>query len=264
MSTHKRAIIFDLEGTLSNCNHRIHYLELKLYELWNIGLSTDETNEKIVADLKRAKQYGIYVIILSAKPAHYLSFASAWLQAKKIRYDKLILKKDSTPSVVWKMKKALELKKEFDIISAYDDRRDICRMYHSIGIKSIIVDKEGESLCFKPTAKKVRNPEASTKKESVWNILTDLGELFKTKDKEYGSAYKRHGKIMAELFPDGITLKTADDFYFWHIIDLVVVKINRIATGRARSEDHIDSWKDLAVYSAMYLEKLNNKGENNV
>ena len=85
----------------------------------------------------------------------------------------------------------------------------------------------------------------------ITKILRKLMHLQKEKEEEYGTAYKRHGKIMAALFPNGITLKTEEEFNFFAIYDILIVKMNRMATGLAKGEVHLDSLDDLTVYSAM-------------
>ena len=60
------------------------------------------------------------------------------------------------------------------------------------------------------------------------------------------------GHILEITFPDGVTLKTADEHNRWHLYIMMLVKISRLAcTGIS----HIDSAHDCAVYSAM-LESL--------
>ncbi len=85
----------------------------------------------------------------------------------------------------------------------------------------------------------------------ITKILLKLIEVQREKEAEYGAAYKRHGNIMAALFPNGITLQTAEDFNFFAIYDLLVVKMNRMASSLVDGEVHMDSLGDISVYSAM-------------
>ena len=86
-------------------------------------------------------------------------------------------------------------------------------------------------------------------------ILEKWAKFFKKRNEEYGSSYLRHGEIMKLLFPNGITLETADHFYYFHIFVLELVKIIRIANSMQAGTSSLDSWKDLAVYAAMFVEK---------
>jgi hypothetical protein len=79
----------------------------------------------------------------------------------------------------------------------------------------------------------------------------DLASVtFKAKNAEYGTNYLRVGAAMAAMFPNGVALKTADDWNRMHIFLLAVVKKTRYATNWNRG-GHADSVRDLAVYAAM-------------
>ena len=84
-------------------------------------------------------------------------------------------------------------------------------------------------------------------------ILKEAADVFKEKEKEYGSAYLRHGKIMSEFFPDGIYLNTAEDFLEYNNFEMLVAKLNRIASCMIRKEFHEDSYTDIMVYSSMAI-----------
>lgn len=83
-------------------------------------------------------------------------------------------------------------------------------------------------------------------------ILKEAGETYAERHKVYGDNYKLVGKVLEQLFPDGITLKTADDHNRFHIMMLSVVKLSRYVNNWD-SGGHDDSLLDLSVYSAMLL-----------
>lgn len=95
--------------------------------------------------------------------------------------------------------------------------------------------------------------------EEVPFILNSAAELFKSRDKDYGSAYKKHGRIMAEFFPDGINLKTKKDFDMYNFFEVIIGKMNRISKNLAEGGWHEDSSEDIINYSAMALEKFREK-----
>ena len=89
------------------------------------------------------------------------------------------------------------------------------------------------------------------------DVLAAMAETYRERNKVYGDNYKVVGSIMRALFPDGVTLRTADDYNTWHLFELLIVKITRFAnTGR----QHKDSIHDAAVYAAM-IESLMVKEE---
>jgi hypothetical protein len=80
--------------------------------------------------------------------------------------------------------------------------------------------------------------------------LAEASETFKAKNAEYGTNYLRVGAAMAAMFPDGVTLRTADDWNRMHIFLLAVVKKTRYATNWEKG-GHADSVRDETVYNAM-------------
>lgn len=87
------------------------------------------------------------------------------------------------------------------------------------------------------------------------DILADMAETYRERNKVYGDNYKRVGAVMEALFPDGVQLDTASEYNVWHLFELMVVKMTRFANSGLT---HQDSIHDLAVYAAM-VESLINK-----
>jgi len=63
----KDCIIIDLEGTLSNCSHRIHHYENKDYDKWNELFREDTVHESMVEIINRYKVNGVQIILCTAK-----------------------------------------------------------------------------------------------------------------------------------------------------------------------------------------------------
>ena len=80
------------------------------------------------------------------------------------------------------------------------------------------------------------------------DILKEASKTFLDRNKVYGDNYKSVGRVMKALFPNGVNLKTEEDFNTWHLFELVIVKITRFANSNLK---HKDSIHDTAVYSAM-------------
>lgn len=80
------------------------------------------------------------------------------------------------------------------------------------------------------------------------DVLQEMADTFRERNKVYGDNYKSVGNVMAALFPGGIALVMPDDFNRWHLFELIVVKLTRFANSGLT---HIDSIHDAAVYAAM-------------
>src|SRR5215469_6168217 len=82
--------------------------------------------------------------------------------------------------------------------------------------------------------------------------LQALVKLYEERNKVYGNDYHENGRLMAALFPSGVTLVTPDDFNRYSILVHIVTKVGRYV--RNFKEGHSDSLDDLIVYAAMLAE----------
>lgn len=82
------------------------------------------------------------------------------------------------------------------------------------------------------------------------DILREAAQTYEERSKVYGDNYIRVGKVMEAHFPDGLLIKTADDWNRLHIFLLGVVKDTRYVTNW-NVGGHQDSSRDKTVYSAM-------------
>jgi hypothetical protein len=89
--------------------------------------------------------------------------------------------------------------------------------------------------------------------KTVPDMLRDAAKLYEVRNAFYGDNYKRFGPIMDMLFPNGIELKSSDDFNRFGIFVQVVSKVTRYAEMFTRG-GHPDSLDDNAVYSMMLQE----------
>jgi hypothetical protein len=86
------------------------------------------------------------------------------------------------------------------------------------------------------------------------DVLMQSGaSTYRARNKVYGDSYHRHGQVMKALYPQGVELKTIEDFNRFGIVNMLVSKITRYANDP--SLGHIDSIHDMGVYSFM-LEEL--------
>ena len=85
-------------------------------------------------------------------------------------------------------------------------------------------------------------------KKNAADILADMAQTFRERNKVYGDNYKRVGDVMVALFPEGVTLHSQEDFNTWHLFELMIVKLTRFANSNLT---HVDSIHDCAVYAAM-------------
>ncbi|QDH49635.1 haloacid dehalogenase [Pantoea phage Kyle] len=86
------------------------------------------------------------------------------------------------------------------------------------------------------------------------DVLEEAAATFRERNAVYKDNALVVGKVMAALFPNGVELKTQEDYNMWHLFELLIVKLTRFTNSGLT---HQDSILDLTVYAAM-LEPLIN------
>jgi hypothetical protein len=81
-------------------------------------------------------------------------------------------------------------------------------------------------------------------------ILQEAAKTFEERGRVYGESYLNYGKIMAAIFPDGITIKGEEAFNRFALFFHCVNKIQRYSQNLEKG-GHQDSAHDLCVYAAM-------------
>jgi hypothetical protein len=90
--------------------------------------------------------------------------------------------------------------------------------------------------------------------KTVPDILRDCADTYEQRNKLYGDNYKKFGRVMMAVFPNGLVLSREDDFNRLGIFIQCVSKLTRYSEMLGRG-GHQDSAHDLSVYAAM-LEEL--------
>jgi len=82
------------------------------------------------------------------------------------------------------------------------------------------------------------------KLESAKKTAEDRGKIYG----ESHNNYQKNGQALIALFPDGLMLRTEDDFSRFILFILTSIKLTRYAENFTRG-GHADSIHDLGVYS---------------
>lgn len=90
--------------------------------------------------------------------------------------------------------------------------------------------------------------------QSVPEILQAAAKTFAQRSEIYGDNYKKFGRIMQVLFPEGLELRSPEDFNRLGVFVQCLSKLTRYAE-QLELGGHQDSAHDLSVYAAM-LEEL--------
>ena len=79
-------------------------------------------------------------------------------------------------------------------------------------------------------------------------VMEKMLATFLERKQTYGLNYLIIGKVLEQMFPDGVVLKTAEDHNRWHLFLQAQVKMTRLANTNLT---HEDSAHDASVYMAM-------------
>ena len=90
--------------------------------------------------------------------------------------------------------------------------------------------------------------------KSVPELLRACATTYEERNKLYGDNYKKFGRVMEAMFPEGLTLRSIQDFNRYGIFVQCASKLMRYAE-KLNKGGHQDSAHDLSVYAAM-LEEL--------
>lgn len=92
-------------------------------------------------------------------------------------------------------------------------------------------------------------PDGSPKDAStVPSLMEEAAQTFRKRNAEYKDNKDNVGGVMLALFPEGIDLRTKEDYIKWHLFELMVVKMTRYANS---GMTHKDSIHDLGIYAFM-------------
>jgi len=80
--------------------------------------------------------------------------------------------------------------------------------------------------------------------------LREGADLYEERSAIYGNNWLLIGKMLEALFPEGVTLKTADDWNRMHLFIQMMTKVTRYSACW-KEGGHVDSSLDLTVYTSM-------------
>jgi beta-phosphoglucomutase-like phosphatase (HAD superfamily) len=137
-----RAVIWDLDGTLSDDRARAHFVEVEAGKKrdWNSYFDAIEEDPPIAASialLQALHRDGIRIVYLTGRPEHTRPQTERWLQANGLtEYDLLMMRPDSErrPAGEFKFDAIDVLRERFEIVCAFEDRIDVAEHLRRAGV----------------------------------------------------------------------------------------------------------------------------------
>lgn len=139
--------IFDIEGTLSDCQHRAHLVPD--WDAFHAEFPKDEPRKQI-AQLYRILAQNNEVVILTGMMEKHREMASAWLRKYNFRFDELIMRPNDNfqTSPEFKYNVIIDIADRLlksdsihsrDIKAIFDDRKDVVDYLLNAGFPAIQV-----------------------------------------------------------------------------------------------------------------------------
>lgn len=142
MSLTSKDIIVDIDGTLADCSHRLHFVRGKR-KRWNkffAAASKDKPRVDVVSRVRElARQHKIHLV--TGRPEEYRQQTLKWLSFYRIPFESLYMREsgDYRPDDVVKQE-ILDLCFDKDKVGlVIDDRPRVVRMWRSNGLEVLDV-----------------------------------------------------------------------------------------------------------------------------
>lgn len=248
---HHDVYVFDLDGVLSDDSWRRHLMQPDTMEAYHSMAHGDEPIYEM-AELVLNLYHSATVIISTGRPESHRVATVNWLRSKGIPCDELWMRTDGSRTADMKV----------NALSAFCKEHPMARVamvYDDSPLVIAAMDDAGFNVTLYEPARPIKlsaTTPAPEEVDGVTQALKAAAETFSERNKVYGSGYKRHGDIMKALFPNGFELHSANDFTRFHLLELMVIKLNRYCNNlQTTGQLHRDSIHDLGVYAFM-LEDL--------
>ena len=142
-----KLIIFDLDGTLANIDHRLHYIKQKTkdWQSFSKACTSDTPKQAVIQTAKALYQLGHPLWILSGRSASVERETRAWLKQYGIPYNKLLMRpiNNFIPDYELKRQWIIEYDLKSRTLCVYDDRQKVVDMWREEGFECFQVAISG-------------------------------------------------------------------------------------------------------------------------
>lgn len=124
------AYIFDIDGTLAD-----HKGVRSPFDYSKV--SHDKPMESVKAVYEALKNDGYWIVVVSGRDSVCRQDTEEWLSNNEIEYDELFMRPEGNTEKDYKIKQRIfwkDIVPRYDVMGVFDDRLQVCRMWHSIGV----------------------------------------------------------------------------------------------------------------------------------
>lgn len=134
-----RAYIFDIDGTIADCSHRIHHIMgvPKNWDTFFAGCADDAPIKHIIELARHLSRAGMDIVYVSGRSDQCRTETTDWLNAHHLPAGPLYMRKqgDHRDDDIIKLELLEQVRTDgFDPIMAFEDRARVVKMWRTIGI----------------------------------------------------------------------------------------------------------------------------------
>jgi beta-phosphoglucomutase-like phosphatase (HAD superfamily) len=137
-----RAVVWDLDGTLSDDRARAHFVEVEAGRSrdWRSYFDAIDQDPPIAASmevLRALHAQGLRIVFLTGRPEYTREKTERWLKANGLtEYDRLLMRPrgDFRPSGLFKVEVIARLWRDYELVCAFEDRIDVAGHLREAGV----------------------------------------------------------------------------------------------------------------------------------
>ena len=139
----KKALLSDIDGTISDRSHRLHYLDYKKdwESFFKHSIYDPPLNDTITQIEKSLPNYD-KLIFVTGRPEKYKSVTESWIKSNTSFVDYILMMRgtnDWRDDVIVKYEMLNEIKRSYEVDVIYEDQEKLARMWEIEGLKCIRV-----------------------------------------------------------------------------------------------------------------------------
>ena len=137
-----KAVVWDLDGTLSDDRARAHFVEVERGRArdWHSYFDAIDQDPPIAASmevLRAMHAAGLRILFLTGRPEYTRAKTERWLKANGLTdYDRLLMRPpgEVRPAGFFKVEVVARLRREYELVCAFEDRIDVAEHLREAGV----------------------------------------------------------------------------------------------------------------------------------
>lgn len=140
-----KAIIVDIDGTLADVEHRVHFVQAspKDWKNFNQHMIHDKINPWCLEIIQKFHKDHYKIILLTGRTDDFMSDTESWLKRYHVPFDQLLMRSVSDRREDFEVKKEIyqsKIEPNYNSLFVLEDRSSVVKMWRSIGLTCLQCD----------------------------------------------------------------------------------------------------------------------------